>query len=127
MAPSHLGADHLGGDVLGGAMQPASEDGMLSEWSGLLRQPHKSGLRHVAGQMRVANDAHRDGMHRVHVTAHELRKGSLRAAFGVIVQKLLVSFPVHSACSSRRRGNRTGKVMASSNGPPPLLRLLPGL
>jgi hypothetical protein len=42
------------------------------------------------------------------VPPHQFGKRSLRPAFGVLAQKLLVGQPVHSWKSSRRCPNRTG-------------------
>jgi len=60
------------------------------------RQSQKHLLRHVLGQVRVANHPQRGGIDEVNVSAHEFGKRRFRPSPGVIAQKLLVGQTVHS-------------------------------
>ena len=87
----------------------------MRELPGVLRQRYEHRLRHVLGQVRIANHAHRGGMDQVNMPPHEFGKRRLRPASGVIAQKLLVCQTVHSQNSNRCRSNRTGKGMSHSD------------
>ena len=113
-ATAHIGADGVGREVLRRAMQPAGQDGTVRELPGILRQGHERALRHVLGQVRVANHAQRGGIDEVNVPAHQFGKRRFGAALGVIAQELLVGQTVHSLNSTRRRSNRTGNVASGS-------------
>ena len=95
-AAAHIGADGFGREVLRRAMQPAGQDGAVRELPGILRQRHKHTLRHVLGQVRIANHAQRGGIDEVNVPAHQFGKRRFRPAPGVIAQELLVGQTVHS-------------------------------
>ena len=85
----------LGGEVLRRAMQPAGQDGPVRELPGIPRQGHEHTLRHVLGQVRIADHAHGGGIDQVNVPAHQFGKRRFGAALGVIAQKLLVGQTVH--------------------------------
>ena len=112
-AAAHGGADGLGGDVMRRAMQSPGQDGAFGELRRAPRQGHKRALRHILGQVRVANHAPRGGIDEVNVPPHQFSKRGLRPAFGVLAQKLLVGQIVHSWKSSRHRQNRTRKDLSS--------------
>ena len=83
---------------------------MVRELPGILRQSHECNLRHVLGQVGVANHAQRGGIDEVNVSAHQFGKRHFRMVLGVIAQKLWVGQAVHSLNSTRCRANRTGNV-----------------
>ena len=95
-AAAHIGADGVGGEVLRRAMQPAGQDGPVGQLPGILRQGHKHALRHVLGEMRVADHPQGGGINEVNVPAHQFGKRRLRPPLGIIAQKLLVGQTVHS-------------------------------
>ena len=95
-ASAHVGADGVGREILRRAMQPAGQNGTVCELVSGSREGNKHALRHVLGQVRVANHAQRGGIDEVNVPAHQFGEGHLRPGLGVIAQKLLVGQIVHS-------------------------------
>ena len=77
-------------------MQPAGQNGTVCELVSGSREGNKHALRHVLGQVRVANHAQRGGIDEVNVPAHQFGEGHLRPGLSVIAQKLLVGQIVHS-------------------------------
>ena len=63
---------------------------------GILSEGHKGALRHILSEVGVANHPERSGIDEINVAAHQLGKGGLRMAAGVVLQELLVGLSVHS-------------------------------
>ena len=65
-------AHNVGGEILRGAMQPAGKNGAVGELGRALGQGGEGSLRHVLGQMRIADHAQGRGIDEVEVAAHQL-------------------------------------------------------
>ena len=74
-ASAYFGTDDIRGKVPGCSMQPAGEHWMVAELRGILGECGKDGLRHVLGEVRIAHQPLRCGVHKVHVAADEFGEG----------------------------------------------------
>ena len=70
------------------------------------RQGEPGGLRHVLGQMRIANHPQRSGMDQISVPSDDLRERDFGLVFRIIPQELLVALFVHSRDITRRPTRR---------------------
>src|SRR5206468_820264 len=89
-------------------MQPAREQRALRELGGIFCQRDEHPLRHVVGEVRIANHSPRSGIDEIHVTAHEFGKRGFAAPLRVGAQQLGVRLVVHSSNSSRSVSNTAG-------------------
>jgi hypothetical protein len=89
-ATAHIRADGVGREVLRCAMQPAGQEGAVRKLLNVPQQHYERRVRHVLGEVRIANHPQRGGINRVNVPPHEFGECPLRPASGVIAQKLLI-------------------------------------
>src|SRR5262245_14372980 len=82
---------------------------MLSEARGILRQRHEHSLRDVSSGMRFASHAKGSGVDQVNVSPDQFGEHGFGAAFGEVMQQLLISLVVHSPDNTRSRKDRTKK------------------
>src|SRR5213078_1708791 len=87
--PATLCPDRLRRRITGGLIEPAREDSVSRQRTGLAREVGKYGLGHVLRQVGVATDqSQRGGIDEVDMPRHQLAESRFGAVFDVAAQLL---------------------------------------
>src|ERR1039457_6683022 len=73
-----------------GAIKPRRKDCVASHSARLPSQQHEYLLCDVFGQMRIANQPARGGIHQTDVSLNDSREGGLRAVLDVVLQEFVI-------------------------------------